>query len=273
MTLVEATSSRPLLLSTHGGSLILPEGTTVQEVAMACVAAPTLFEPKLIGATHYFDGSLGANNPTLLMLQEAKRRWNVDPDELGLCLSIGSGKLSRPINVSSNSLSAIPNLMNMFANMTTETERTENIVAGMFEDVARGSYNPVYFRFTVNYGLEDVGLDDWQALSKVEAVTEVYLAKTQITAGIKGTTMALEARYMEGIMKQYLASTAQGITSGVKRDQPRAVQLGQFLRGRENHIERRLADLEAERTRLGNELQTVRRDLEAAKDSPIVGSK
>ena len=101
---------------------------------MATVAAPTFFGAQRIGSNDYIDGGLGANNPTLLMLREAKKRWNVDPDELGLCLSIGSGSIGNHIELSKASgYSYLPTLASMLT--TTETENTEAIVASMFQDV------------------------------------------------------------------------------------------------------------------------------------------
>jgi hypothetical protein len=89
---------------------------------MATVAAPTFFGAQRIGSNDYIDGGLGANNPTLLMLREAKKRWNVDRDELGLCISIGSGRFGHPIDTSKASgFSYLLTWASMLTNMTTET--------------------------------------------------------------------------------------------------------------------------------------------------------
>jgi len=65
------------------------------EVLNASSAAPCYFPPAWVDKKGYFiDGGVVANNPTLCAYAEAKKLW---PDEEVKILSVGTGKVIRPI--------------------------------------------------------------------------------------------------------------------------------------------------------------------------------
>ena len=80
----------PVLLRTYNSPEEEPVYCTIWEAARATSAAPTFFKRMVIGTTEYIDGGMGANNPTDLLLQEAKSLF---PDgKIACVLSIGTGK-------------------------------------------------------------------------------------------------------------------------------------------------------------------------------------
>ena len=66
-------------------------GFRIWEVLHATCAAPTYFEPLQKEGQEYIDGSLRASNPTIEALRMVKEVWNIDPDEINLLLSLGTG--------------------------------------------------------------------------------------------------------------------------------------------------------------------------------------
>lgn len=145
---------------------------TTSEAALATSAAPSFFDPVSIGVRTLVDGALWANNPVDEVEREASDIWCPDTGDLKplvkCFISIGTGKPSQK---------AIEDKMFKFLGDTlvriaTETEDT----ARKFIARRRGHYDVKrYFRFNVEQGLQDVGLEEYKERSKIEAATEFYL--------------------------------------------------------------------------------------------------
>ena len=72
-------------------------------------------------------------------------------------------------------------LFESLAEIATDTEE----VAREFEEEMKhrhGAEQQIYFRFNVQHGLEDVGLEEWHELGRTQGVTREYLKRqwTQI---------------------------------------------------------------------------------------------
>lgn len=73
-----------------------PRGApTVEQAADATSAAPTYFPTVRIGETYYSDGGVGAKDPSLLALGEARRLW---PGEEVALLSVGTGRCTTAVD-------------------------------------------------------------------------------------------------------------------------------------------------------------------------------
>lgn len=153
------------------------EGTTrspvtICEAALATSAATSFFDPVQIGARQYVDGAFRANNPVYDVEEEATDIWCPESGSLKRLvkcfISIGTGNPG---------LKSIPDRVDKFARETllgiaTDTEA----VAKKFMKQWRLQYNlDRYFRFNVEQGLQDVGLEEYQKQGKIEAATEEYL--------------------------------------------------------------------------------------------------
>jgi hypothetical protein len=118
--------------------------------------------------TAYVDGGLGYNNPIRLLIDEARHIWS-EPREIGCIVSIGTGILaSRDIGRS------IQPLFESLKGMATDTEKT----AREFKEEMKHKYGvnqKVYFRFNVQHGLEQVGIEEWKELDRTKVATEEYL--------------------------------------------------------------------------------------------------
>ncbi|KAH9203663.1 acyl transferase/acyl hydrolase/lysophospholipase [Leptodontidium sp. 2 PMI_412] len=148
---------------------------TICQAALATSAATTLFDPVTIGNRSFADGGLGANNPVDEVEGEAS---NIGCSETGglkpmvKCLiSIGTGEPS--IKAFENSM--LKFLSETVVELTTQTDGTEKKFiarwAGHFDQKR-------YFRFNIDQGLQDIGLDEYNKKGAIESAAGKYLTHT-----------------------------------------------------------------------------------------------
>jgi predicted acylesterase/phospholipase RssA len=146
--------SYPVALN-HG-----PDCSIVEAVHATC-ASIGLFKPVEImgpGGTKvpYIDGGMGNNNPTARLLEEAAL---VFPDQHVTCVvNIGAGR-ARTISVPASGpfrLMWSSDLSVTLMSMAMDCERMAEDMEMRFRDTPG-----VYFRFSVDQGLDDIGLADW----------------------------------------------------------------------------------------------------------------
>ncbi|KAJ7105321.1 acyl transferase/acyl hydrolase/lysophospholipase [Mycena epipterygia] len=144
----------------------------IWEAARATSATPGLFKPMKIGlqgyGQQYIDGSIGNNNPTSLVLEEAKLMYPTH--RLVLVSSIGSGhpdviQISQPL-----SSSTVAKALKMIA---TDCERTHEETARKFRNTPK-----TYFRFNVEQGMQVLEAQHWGKTSEVSAHANAYLRRT-----------------------------------------------------------------------------------------------
>ena len=149
---------------------------TIAEAALATSAATGFFDPVSIGARHFEDGALGANNPVEEVEGEALDIWcpaTGDLKPLVKCfVSIGTGKPGKR-TIEDNMLKFLSKTL---VQITTETEET----AKRFLARWRGHYDKnQYFRLNVGQGLQDVRLEEYKEKGIIEAATYRYLEDQQ----------------------------------------------------------------------------------------------
>lgn len=145
---------------------------TICQAALATSAATTFFEPVRIGNRTFADGGLGANNPVDEVEGEASDIWCANSGDLKplvkCFISIGTGNPG--IQACEDSM--IKFLSQTVVDIATETEETERRFIAKW----RKHYDEKrYFRFNVDQGLQNVGLDEWRQQGYMESVTERYL--------------------------------------------------------------------------------------------------
>lgn len=157
-------------------SYTLPEApkipATICQAALATSAATTFFEPVRIGNRIFADGGLGANNPVDEVEGEAVDIWcseSGDLKPLVKCfVSIGTGNPG----IEAFEESMFKFLGQTVVSIATETEETEKRFIARWRkhfDENR------YFRFNVDQGLQNVGLDEYQQQGAMESATDRYL--------------------------------------------------------------------------------------------------
>jgi Patatin-like phospholipase len=145
---------------------------TICQAALATSAATTFFQPVSIGDRTFADGGLGANNPVDEVEGEASNIWCPETGDLKplvkCFISIGTGNPGKKAFEDS----MIKFLGQTVVEIATETENMEKKFiarwAGHFDEKR-------YFRFNVDQGLQNVGLDEYKKKGAMEAATEGYL--------------------------------------------------------------------------------------------------
>ena len=148
----------------------------IWEAARATSAAPTFFKRIEIGRKQPFiDGGLGRNNPSLVVLDEAKALFGARL--IGCLLSIGTGQ-TEVINIKKPGLfqQIIPtDVIDALKAITTDCEATHEEMLGRFANVPN-----TYFRLNVDQGMQGIELSEWEKFSNVEAHTAQYMKRREV---------------------------------------------------------------------------------------------
>ena len=168
------------------------------EAARATAATPTYFESIAIGlpgnAPRYVDGGIGCNNPINQLRHEASLVFR---DRKVACIvSIGSGQAStihlpkRGILQRSVFQKIIPlDFINAAKSMAVDCEEKHEECARFFEMTPN-----LYFRFNVERGLEEVGIEEWKKLPEVTAHTHQYMKAQEPGQRLSMAARALRTR-------------------------------------------------------------------------------
>ncbi|GIJ91451.1 hypothetical protein Asppvi_010416 [Aspergillus pseudoviridinutans] len=145
---------------------------TICQAGLATSAATTFFDPVSIDDRTFADGGFGANNPVDEVEGEASNIWGSDEKdlkELVKCfISIGTGNPGKKAFEDG----MIKFLSETVVQIATETEATEK---RFIERWAKHFDKNRYFRFNVDQGLQDIGLDEYNKKGAIKAATEGYL--------------------------------------------------------------------------------------------------
>ncbi|KAJ7099196.1 hypothetical protein C8R44DRAFT_355298 [Mycena epipterygia] len=155
----------------------------IWQAARATSATPGLFKPMEIGLSglkqRYIDGSVGNNNPTSLVLNEAKQIYLSCP--IVLVASLGTG---HPDTIQIPKARGMNHIAQLMKNIATDCEKTHEENVRNFRSTAN-----TYFRFNVHQGMQVLKPKDWNKLPEVSAHTNSYLrtgdAKLKLTEVVK----------------------------------------------------------------------------------------
>ena len=151
-------------------------GCKIWEAARATSAAPTFFKHIKIGNKQPFiDGGLGYNNPSKLVLDEAKV---VFPSrQIGCLVSVGTGQ-AEIISIKKSGFlqQLVPiDVMEALKAISTDCEGTHEQMLLLFANLPT-----IYFRLNVEQGMQGIRLSEWEKLANVEAHTAVYMKKKKV---------------------------------------------------------------------------------------------
>jgi predicted acylesterase/phospholipase RssA len=158
----------------------LMDNVKIWEACRATSAATTFFEPMKIGryGQVFLDGATSANNPVQKLWLEAGEVWGGSLETKVQCLvSIGTGK--GDVARFGNDAIAVGKTLMAIA---TETERTGN-------DFRRGHRDlddrNAYYRFNVEKGLENVGLEDAKSRTEIATMTQAYMTQGETLKALR----------------------------------------------------------------------------------------
>ncbi|GKT41628.1 calcium-independent phospholipase A2-gamma [Colletotrichum spaethianum] len=157
----------PTLFTTYDTSAGF-RGCPIWQVARATSAATTFFKPIRVGRdeVEFVDAGFGYNNPSEVLVDEARRQFPARP-RLQV-LSIGTG-LGDVVDIGNSRMDIIRALKKMATS-------SKNVAARMEDQYGDSDQ---YFRFNVDRGLEDVTLSDWEKASKISAHTKNYIRESR----------------------------------------------------------------------------------------------
>jgi len=145
----------------------------IWEAARATSAAPAFFKRIEIGrAQPYIDGGLGRNNPSRVVLDEAKTLFGAR--YIGCLLSVGAGH-AETISRKKSRTSVSTDIFDTLKAITTDCEATHEAMLGLFAKLPT-----TYFRLNVEHGMQWIKLSEWESLGNVEAHTAQYLRRKEI---------------------------------------------------------------------------------------------
>ncbi|CAE6414309.1 unnamed protein product [Rhizoctonia solani] len=149
----------------------------IWEAARATSAAPTFFKAIAVNndqgiPMRFIDAGVGVNNPTGRVLAEAQ---NIFPEQqLSCILSIGTGQ---PKTISMSQTSAVRNMISPELELAEAVKKIATDCEQMADDMSNrfAPYPGVYFRFSVDQGMQNIGLGAFEKLSELAAHTSAYL--------------------------------------------------------------------------------------------------
>ena len=148
----------------------------IWEAARATSAAPTFFKHIEIGNKQPFiDGGLGCNNPSRVVLDEAKAVFG--DHQIGCLVSIGTGQ-AEVINIKKPGFlqQILPtDVIKALKAISTDCEATHEEMLRLF-----GNSPNTYFRLNVEQGMQGLELSEWEKLANVEAHTTTYLRRKEV---------------------------------------------------------------------------------------------
>jgi predicted acylesterase/phospholipase RssA len=160
----------------------------------ATSAATSFFEPVTIGprGRKFVDGGLGTNNPVEQLWNEAQNIWchngEMELSALLKCfISIGTGNPGRK-SIAKGSWKFFSDTL---VGIATETEDT----AKVFVERHRRLYEARrYFRFNVQQGLQNVGLEEYKAAGLIDAATAQYMDGQETKSAAQECAMNLKQK-------------------------------------------------------------------------------
>jgi len=161
---------------TSRGNNDLLNSVKIWEACRATSAASSFFDPIAIGrfGEEFVDGATGANNPVREVWDQAQLMWGPEPLE---------GKIKRLVSIGTGVPSLKPfkddvlHIGETLVAIATETERTAEKFRRERSLLASTRR---YYRFNVNHGLEDIGLEESKKVKEMAAATRRYIDSQEV---------------------------------------------------------------------------------------------
>lgn len=156
--------------SPRGGS-DLWNSIQIWEACRATSAASTFFDPIAIGRykEEFVDGATGANNPVWEVWNQAQLLWGPQPleNKIKCLVSIGTGVPSlKPFR---------NDALHIGETLVTIATETEQTAERFRRDKSHLEDSGQYYRFNVDRGLEEIGLEESKKRKEIAAATRRYV--------------------------------------------------------------------------------------------------
>jgi predicted acylesterase/phospholipase RssA len=175
--------------SPRGGSDLL-NSVQIWEACRATSAASTFFNPIAVGRFNegFVDGATGANNPVWEVWNQAQLLWGPQPleNKIKCLVSIGTGVPSlKPFQ------DDVFHIGDTLVAIATETEQTAE---RFYRDKSHLDDRGQYYRFNVDRGLEDIGLEESKKRKEIAAATRRYVGSQGVFKQMQACAGSLAGR-------------------------------------------------------------------------------
>lgn len=167
---------------------------TIWEAGRATCAIGAAFKPIKVGQSIFHDDGAGTFNPAPFALDEAVvNEW--PGREIGVFISVGTGK--RPSSSDSNQAQWYDGFLGEFAEarkrLIAKIEGCEKIHKQMMTEylAARGVNPEHYYRFNVEIGVGEFGMNEWNRLAEISTGTRRYLGRRDESKMVHSTASKL----------------------------------------------------------------------------------
>ncbi|KAA6407667.1 MAG: hypothetical protein FRX48_08505 [Lasallia pustulata] len=219
----EAANRTPARLRSYEATRLgVGDRATISGAALATSAATTFFDPVTIGTRTYADGAFGANNPVEEVLAEAKDIWSPKKDNVGelvkCFVSIGTGVPGMtPIASGAWKL-----MSQTLVEISTETEKTAENFRRRHGEMFKEKR---VFRFNVQKGLEQVGLEQYEKQGIIETATDLYMESEDHVVAVGDCVENLQAKKSPigdpEVLRDNIHSSIHAISQGTFKARPR----------------------------------------------------
>ncbi|QRV95633.1 kinesin light chain [Ceratobasidium sp. AG-Ba] len=183
----------PVIFRSYHGEANQTPDCPIWQVLSATMAHPGMFKPVEITSDHlrqqFVDGGLGCNNPTAHVLAEVK---SILPGRyVASVVCIGAGHPDT-IQLADRTLfrRLLPSdALALTKGIALDAEKVANEMDARFR-----STSGVYFRFSVDQGVQNVKIGEWEKLSHVSANAQAYMRSARVSKAIDQAVVAIKER-------------------------------------------------------------------------------
>ncbi|KAM5487047.1 putative glycine hydroxymethyltransferase [Microsporum audouinii] len=160
---------------------------TIWQAGRATSATGLAFKPIQIGQHIFLDEGVGKYNPSPQILDEAVvNEW--PGREVGVFVSLGTGKRPQGMTAPAHEWwedvfrDSLGNFAEARRRLIAKIEGCETTHQFMVKDhlVKRNVPREVYYRFNVEVGVGEFGMNEWSRLAEISTNTRMYLAKNEV---------------------------------------------------------------------------------------------
>ncbi|QRV77421.1 patatin-like phospholipase protein [Ceratobasidium sp. AG-Ba] len=179
----------------------------IWQVLSATMSHPGMFKPVEIELDHlrqsFIDGGFGCNNPAMHVLDEAKAILPGRHVSSVVCIGAGHSKTIRvapPITASL--VGVVPtNVLKSTRQIALDAERVAEEMDKRFRSIPG-----VYFRFSVDQGMQAIKMNEWEKLEQVVSNTRAYMRGAKVNQSISQSVAAIVER-KQAVENQRIATS------------------------------------------------------------------
>ncbi|QRV81205.1 kinesin light chain [Ceratobasidium sp. AG-Ba] len=190
-----STNGLPCIFRSYPDTINQMPDCPIWEVLSATMAHPDMFKPVDIGPENprlsFVDGGLGCNNLTAHVLTEAKAILADRYLSSLICIGAGHPDTIRLIPIGTNLIAQrVPiSVLELTRRPALDAERVAQEMEKRFQ-----STPGIYFRFSVDQGIQGIKLSEWENLSRVGIEAKAYMQGPEVGQRVHQAVFAIQGR-------------------------------------------------------------------------------